>query len=95
MPTDRVAGHAAHVGEVVVLAFLTFQVALGLLPAVVAERFAAPGRLRQEGMALLLVNQMAAVALGLADRAFVMEGGRILAKGSSVEIAADGALAEV
>ena len=50
--------------------------------------------LRQEGMTLLLVDQMAALALSLADRAYVMEGGRIVAQGTSAEIAADGALAE-
>ena len=36
----------------------------------------------------------AALALSLADRAYVMEGGRIVAQGTSAEIAADGALAE-
>jgi branched-chain amino acid transport system ATP-binding protein len=67
---------------------------LGLAPKVIAELFAALDRLRQEGMTLLLVDQMAALALGLADRAYVMEGGRIVAQGTSAEIAADGALAQ-
>jgi branched-chain amino acid transport system ATP-binding protein len=67
---------------------------LGLAPKVIAELFAALDRLRQEGMTLLLVDQMAALALSLADRAYVMEGGRIVAQGTSAEIAADGALAE-
>lgn len=94
MPTDRFAGHAAHAGEVAALAFLTSHVALGRLPAVVGERFAALDRLRQEGMPLLLVDQMAALALSLADRVYLMEGGRIFAQGNSAQIAADGALAE-
>ena len=67
---------------------------LGLAPKVIAELFAALDRLRQEGMTLLLVDQMAALALSLADRAYVMEGGRIVAQGTSAEIAADGALTE-
>ncbi|MDR7152602.1 ABC-type branched-subunit amino acid transport system ATPase component/ABC-type branched-subunit amino acid transport system permease subunit [Hydrogenophaga palleronii] len=67
---------------------------LGLAPKVIAELFAALDRLRQEGMTLLLVDQMAALALSLADRAYVMEGGRIVAQGTTAEIAADGALAE-
>jgi ABC-type branched-subunit amino acid transport system ATPase component len=45
-------------------------------------------------MTLPLVDQMAALALSLADRACVMEGGRIVAQGTSAEIAADGALTE-
>jgi len=67
---------------------------LGLAPKVIAELFAALDRLRREGMTLLLVDQMAALALSLADRAYVMEGGRIVAQGTSAEIAADGALAQ-
>lgn len=43
---------------------------------------------------MLLVDQMAALALALCDRAYVMEGGRIVAQGSAAEIAADGALAK-
>jgi hypothetical protein len=41
---------------------------------------------------VLLVDQMAALALALCDRAYVIEGGRIVAQGSAAEIAADGAL---
>ncbi len=35
---------------------------------------------------------MAGLALTLADRAYVIEGGQIVASGSAAEIAADGAL---
>ncbi|QHE76200.1 ATP-binding cassette domain-containing protein [Hydrogenophaga sp. PBL-H3] len=67
---------------------------LGLAPKVIAELFAALDALRREGMTLLLVDQMAGLALALADRAYVMEEGRIKAQGTSAEIAADGALAQ-
>ncbi|TFY98814.1 branched-chain amino acid ABC transporter ATP-binding protein/permease [Ramlibacter rhizophilus] len=67
---------------------------LGLAPKVIAELFAALDGLRREGMTLLLVDQMAGLALALADRAYVMEGGRIVAQGSAAEIAADGSLAQ-
>jgi len=40
------------------------------------------------------VDQMAGLALALADRAYVIEGGRIVAQGTAAEIAADGALAQ-
>jgi len=67
---------------------------LGLAPKIIAELFEALDQLRREGMTLLLVDQMAGLALALADRAYVMESGRIVAQGTSAEIAADGALAE-
>jgi branched-chain amino acid transport system ATP-binding protein len=67
---------------------------LGLAPKVIAELFDALDRLRQEGMTILLVDQMAALALSLADRAYVIEGGRVVAQGSAAEIAADEALTQ-
>ena len=48
--------------------------------------------LRAEQVTILLVDQMAGLALSLADRGYVIEGGRISASGSAAEIAADGAL---
>ena len=66
---------------------------LGLAPKVIAGLFTSLDALRREGMTLLLVDQMAALALALADRAYIIEGGRIVAHGSAAEIAADGALA--
>ncbi len=65
---------------------------LGLAPAVISELFAALDRLRAEAATILLVDQMAGLALSLADRAYVLEGGRIVASGAASEIAADQAL---
>ena len=65
---------------------------LGLAPAVINDLFAALDRLRREAATILLVDQMAGLALALADRAYVLEGGRIVARGSADEIARDGAL---
>ena len=45
-------------------------------------------------MTLLLVDQMAGLALALADRAYVIEGGRIVTHGTAAQIAADDALAQ-
>ena len=50
---------------------------LGLAPAVTAELFDALSHLRDEGLALLLVDQRADLALPLADRCAVLLGGRI------------------
>jgi ABC-type branched-subunit amino acid transport system ATPase component len=65
---------------------------LGLAPQVIQDLFSALERLRDESATILLVDQMAGLALGVADRAYVIEGGRIVASGSASEIAADGAL---
>jgi len=65
---------------------------LGLAPAVINDLFAALDRLRAESATILLVDQMAGLALALADRAYVIEGGRIVAEGAASEIAATGAL---
>jgi len=67
---------------------------LGLAPKIIAELFAALDALRAQGMTILLVDQMAGLALALADRAYVIEGGRIVAEGSAQEIAANDALAK-
>src|SRR5690606_18881778 len=67
---------------------------LGVAPKVIAEVFAALDRLRDENMTILLVDQMAGLALALADRAYVMEGGHVVAQGTAAEIAANDELAE-
>jgi len=65
---------------------------LGLAPQVINDLFAALDRLRSEAATILLVDQMAGLALALADRAYVIESGRIVASGSAADIAGDGAL---
>jgi branched-chain amino acid transport system ATP-binding protein len=65
---------------------------LGLAPQVIDDLFAALDRLREESVTILLVDQMAGLALALADRAYVIEGGRIVASGTAAEIGTDGAL---
>jgi branched-chain amino acid transport system ATP-binding protein len=66
---------------------------LGLAPKVITELFATLDALRHDGMTLLLVDQMAGLALALADRAYVIEGGRVVAQGSSASLATDDVLA--
>jgi branched-chain amino acid transport system ATP-binding protein len=67
---------------------------LGLAPAAINELFADVAALRDDGVTLLLVDQMAGPALALADRAYVIETGRIVRAGPAAEIAADAALRE-
>jgi len=67
---------------------------LGLAPKIIAELFGSLNQLRQEGMTLVVVDQMAGLALALADRAYVMAGGHVVARGSAADIAADPALSK-
>jgi branched-chain amino acid transport system ATP-binding protein len=59
---------------------------LGLAPLLVREIFAVIARLRDEGVTILLVEQMAAQALALADRAYVLERGRVTLSGPATAI---------
>jgi branched-chain amino acid transport system ATP-binding protein len=55
---------------------------LGLAPAVVDAVFGAIRAIHAEGVAILLVEQNVARALDLADRAYVLEEGRVVAAGA-------------
>ena len=65
---------------------------LGLSPLFVRQIFDVIGRLRAEGITILLVEQMAAQALALADRAYVLEGGRITLEGPAASVREDPAV---
>ncbi|MGH2758717.1 MAG: ABC transporter ATP-binding protein [Actinomycetota bacterium] len=54
----------------------------GLAPAVAAELFALFDKLRQDDLGILVVEQHAALALRRADRAYVLQKGRITYEGS-------------
>jgi branched-chain amino acid transport system ATP-binding protein len=63
--------------------------ALGLAPRLVGEVFKALGRIREQGVTLLLVEQNVAHALALADRAYVLETGRVTLSGACSELSRD------
>jgi branched-chain amino acid transport system ATP-binding protein len=54
---------------------------LGLAPSIVAEMFRIIRVIQEEGMAILLVEQNVGQAMEIADRAYVLEEGRIVASG--------------
>lgn len=54
---------------------------LGLAPLLVRELFRVIGELRSRGHTILLVEQNARQALRIADRAYVIETGRIVMQG--------------
>jgi branched-chain amino acid transport system ATP-binding protein len=60
---------------------------LGLAPVVIDELMATLVRLRREmGLTIVLSEQNAVAALDIADRAYVMGGGKIVMEGSSEEL---------
>ena len=65
---------------------------LGLAPALINELFEVLAELRDEGITILLVDQMAALALAIADRGYILESGRIVHEGTTAEIRNDPAL---
>jgi branched-chain amino acid transport system ATP-binding protein len=67
---------------------------LGLAPLLVREVFDALRRIREQGVTILLVEQNVLQALKLADRACVLETGRVTLEGSCHELARDPRLAE-
>jgi branched-chain amino acid transport system ATP-binding protein len=67
---------------------------LGLAPALVSEIFRLIAELRQRGFAILLSEQNARQSLAIADRAYVIENGRITTSGSSADILASADIAE-
>jgi branched-chain amino acid transport system ATP-binding protein len=62
---------------------------LGLAPLLVERIFGVIARLKAERVTLLLVEQNARMALDVADRAYVMETGRIKLRGTAAELAAN------
>ncbi len=66
---------------------------LGLSPAMIGELYDALAALRDEGVTLLLVDQMANLALQVADRAYVLENGRVIKAGSAAQLREDVELA--
>ena len=44
---------------------------------------------QDKGVTILIVDQMAALALTVADRGYVLEQGRVVARGTAAELSAD------
>ncbi|MGW5051614.1 ABC transporter ATP-binding protein [Actinokineospora sp. NPDC004072] len=80
----------ALLGEPKVL--LIDEMSLGLGPIVVERLAAALRALADGGMGVLLVEQFAALALGIADRAYVMARGEIVFAGDGAALRADDSL---
>lgn len=59
---------------------------MGLAPLLVREIFEIIKEINAQGTTILLVEQNARMALSIADRAYVLEGGRIVLSGSGKEL---------
>jgi branched-chain amino acid transport system ATP-binding protein len=63
---------------------------LGLAPAIVQDVLRTIRELNREGLTCVLVEQNVALSLKLADRAYVLENGRVTLSGPGADLLADG-----
>jgi branched-chain amino acid transport system ATP-binding protein len=68
---------------------------LGLAPTIVGEMFRTIEAIQSEGVAILLVEQNVGQAMEIADRAYVLEEGRIVASGLPAQLLAQSRIKEV
>jgi branched-chain amino acid transport system ATP-binding protein len=59
---------------------------LGLSPSVIAIVFEIIRKLKEDGMAMILVEQMVGRALSVADRGYVLQTGRMVAEGTAEQL---------
>lgn len=59
---------------------------MGLAPIIVRDIFAIIRKIREEGNTVLLVEQNARAALGIADRGYVLETGKVVLEGIASEL---------
>ena len=65
---------------------------MGLAPVLVDMIFETIVKIREQGITILLIEQNAAAALDVADRAYVLESGLIKMSGNASELAKDEAV---
>ena len=66
----------------------------GIMPVLVDEMFALFRAMKAEGTTILLVEQNVELALGIADRAYILDGGAVVHEGRAAELLADAAVQE-
>lgn len=67
---------------------------LGLAPKMTEHVFGMIGELRTEGLTILLIEQKARQTLKFADRAYLLETGRVVTSGTAGELAQDSIVSE-
>ena len=66
----------------------------GIMPVLVDEMFALFEALRRDGMTILLVEQNVGMALAIADRAYILDGGTVVHAAGAAAMLADDAVVE-
>jgi branched-chain amino acid transport system ATP-binding protein len=66
----------------------------GLAPLVVQEVMQVVRAMRDEGLSVLLVEQNVPLSLGIADRAYILDDGKVVYSGTAAELAANHELVE-
>jgi branched-chain amino acid transport system ATP-binding protein len=66
----------------------------GLAPIVVQEVMQVVRAMRDEGLSVLLVEQNVPLSLGIADRAYILDDGKVVYSGTAAELAANHELVE-
>ena len=61
----------------------------GLAPLIVKEVMRVVGRMRDEGLSVLLIEQNAPLSLSIADRAYVLDDGRVVYSGRASDLSRD------
>ena len=65
------------------------EASLGLAPIIIESLFESLRRLRSTGLSILLVEQNAIASLAIADRAYVLEHGRVVLSGTASDVRSD------
>jgi branched-chain amino acid transport system ATP-binding protein len=66
----------------------------GLAPLIVQEVMQVVRAMREEGLSVLLVEQNVPLSLGVADRAYILDDGKVVYSGTAAELAANHELVE-
>jgi branched-chain amino acid transport system ATP-binding protein len=66
----------------------------GIMPVLVDEMFALFAKMKADGTTILLVEQNVELALGIADRAYVLDQGSIVHQAKAAELLADDEIKE-
>jgi branched-chain amino acid transport system ATP-binding protein len=74
--------------------FMLDEPSLGLAPMLVENLYDLLANLRDEGATILLVDQMATLALSVADRAYVLQSGSIRQQGQAAHLRANAAVVQ-
>lgn len=61
----------------------------GLAPLIVREVMQIVGQMREEGLSVLLIEQNAPLSLSIADRAYVLDNGKVVYTGNAAELRQD------